>query len=312
MADNRTIMEKADIAVSDLVTNGGFDTEQTNNFIVKLQDLPTMLNEIRVVPMPTPQYTINKIGLGTRVLHGAPAEVVGTTLASAKRVAPTTSKITLNSKEIMAEVHIPYDVLEDNVAGNNLGAIIMSMVMDKVAIDLEELVIKGDTSILESTDDLLCKCDGVLKRATAHVVDNTGAPVAISNAPFLSMIKSMPNQYLRNTKSMRYWVSPHAEMDYANWLGTQRETAYGDSRLISNWGGNTPLGVPLRSCSNVTNDKAIFCDPKNIILGIQRNISVETDKDIRSRVLIFVLTLRVDVQIEEIDAVVKYLGLNVS
>jgi hypothetical protein len=262
--------------------------------------------------MPAPQYTINKIGIGTRVLHGAPAEVVGTTLAAAKRTAPTTSKIQLNSKEIMAEVHIHYDVLEDNVEGNNLGATIMAMVMDKVAIDLEELVINGDTTILEVTDDLLCKCDGVLKRASAHVIDNTATPVAVSNAPFVSMLKSMPNKYLRNIKSMRYYTSPHAEIDYANWLGTDRETAYGDQRLISHWGGNAPLGVPLKSCSNIANAKAVFCDPKNIILGIQRNISVETDKDIRSRVLIFVLTLRVDVQIEETDAVVKYLGLNVT
>ena len=311
MADNRTIMEKADIAVSDLTTNGGFNTQQTNTFIRGLIELPTLLNEIRVVPMPSPQFTINKIGLGTRVLHGAPAEVVGTTLDAAKRVAPTTSKIVLNSKEIMAEVHIPYDVLEDNVEGNNLGATIMSMVMDKVAIDLEELVVNGDTTILAATDDLLCKCDGVLKRASAHVIDNTATPVAISNAPFEAMLKSMPNKYLRNVSAMRFYASPHAEIDYASWLG-ERETALGDNRLLSNWQGNRPLGIPLKACANMANAKSIFCDPKNIILGIQRNISVETDKDIRSRVLIFVLTLRVDVQVEETDAVVKYLGLNVT
>lgn len=309
MINGRTIVEKADIAVSQLVANGGFDTRQTTEFIEGLVELPTLLNEIRVVQMPSPQYTINKMGIGTRALHGAPAS--GTALDSGKRTATTTSKITLNSKELMCEVHIPYDVFEDNVAKENIGATIMSLVTNKVAIDLEELVVNGDTTISSGTDDLLCMCDGVLKRATAHVVDNTASPVDISLDPFETMLKSMPNKYLRNRKSMRYYVSPHAEIEYAAWLAA-RATNLGDARILGDYAGIPALGSMLKSCANMANTKSIFTDPKNIILGIQRNISVETDKDIRTRERILVLTMRVDVQIEETDAVVKYLGLNVS
>ena len=39
---------------------------------------------------------------------------------------------------------------------------------------------------------------------------------------------------------------------------------------------------------------------------------IETDRDIRARVLIVVLTLRIDIKYEEEDAVVKCLGLNVG
>lgn len=309
MINGRTIVEKADIAVSQLVANGGFSTEQTNTFLKGLVELPTLLNEIRVVPMPAPQYTINKMGIGTRALHGAPAS--GTALDAAKRTATTTSKITLNSKEIMCEVHIPYDVFEDNVAGESIGTTIMSLVMDKVAIDLEELVVNGDTTIASSTDDLLCMCDGVLKRATSHVIDNTASPVAISLDPFKTMLKSMPNKYLRNRRAMRYYVSPHAEIDYATWLAS-KATTLGDTRTLGDYSGLPALGCMVKPCANIANAKSIFTDPKNIILGIQRNISVETDRDIRTRERILVLTMRVDVQIEETDAVVKYLGLNVS
>lgn len=308
---NRDIVSKADIAVSQLVSNGGFSIEQTNTFLKGLVELPTLLNEIRVVSMPAPQFTINKMGIGTRALHGAPAEVVGTYLDSAKRTATTTSKIVLNSKEIMAEVHIPYDVLEDNVEGMGIGSTIMSLVRDKVAIDLEELVVNGDTSISSATDDLLCMCDGVLKRATAHTIDKTATPVAISLDPFKDMLKAMPNKYLRNRAAMRYYVSPHAEIDYATWQAA-RATGMGDTRISGDYSGLPALGCMVKPCANMANSKGIFTDPKNIILGVQRNISVETDKDIRARVLIFVLTLRVDVQIEETDAVVKYLGLNVT
>jgi hypothetical protein len=53
----------------------------------------------------------------------------------------------------------------------------------------------------------------------------------------------------------------------------------------------------------------ILADPSNLIMGIQRNIHLEVDKDISSRNLIIVVTLRVATAIEEPDAVVKYLNI---
>ena len=53
-------------------------------------------------------------------------------------------------------------------------------------------------------------------------------------------------------------------------------------------------------------DQGLFTDPMNLIFGIQRQISMEFDKDITSRVYIIVLTCRVDFQIEETDAIVAY------
>lgn len=309
--NNRTIMEKADIAVSDLITNGGFNEEMSKTFIRGLQETPTLIRDVRVIPMGASQYTAHKIGIGTRVLHGAPAEVVGTTLDAVKRTAPTTSKVVLNTKEVMAEVHIPYDVLEDNIEGDNLGAVIMSMVMEKAALDLEELILNGDTTIPAATDDLLCKCDGIFKRATAHVLDHTGTPVPVSLTPFADMLKAMPNKYLRNLPNMGFYVSPHAQMDYSTWLST-RNTNLGDMALVGTPGGIPCLGGKLKPCATIANTKSVFLDPKNVLFGIQRNISVETDKDIRSRVLIMVLTMRIDVQVEETDAIVVYKGLNVT
>jgi hypothetical protein len=51
-------------------------------------------------------------------------------------------------------------------------------------------------------------------------------------------------------------------------------------------------------------NKTFLSYPKNIIWGIQRDIMIETDKDIRRRVLIIVLTMRCDVKIEEPQACV--------
>lgn len=53
----------------------------------------------------------------------------------------------------------------------------------------------------------------------------------------------------------------------------------------------------------------LFTFPQNILFGIQRDIQVETDKDIRSRELVFVLTARIDVLWDDEDAVVKYTNI---
>jgi hypothetical protein len=55
----------------------------------------------------------------------------------------------------------------------------------------------------------------------------------------------------------------------------------------------------------------LFTFPKNLIFGVQRDIMIETDKDIRSRVLIIVLTMRIALQIEEADAAVRVSDLAV-
>ena len=48
----------------------------------------------------------------------------------------------------------------------------------------------------------------------------------------------------------------------------------------------------------------LLTDANNLILGIQRNIKVETQRNARTRTTSFVLTLRVDTQVENLDACV--------
>ena len=50
----------------------------------------------------------------------------------------------------------------------------------------------------------------------------------------------------------------------------------------------------------------LYSDPLNLIFGIQRQVSMEFDKDITARVYIIVLTARVAFQIEESQAIVAY------
>lgn len=300
----KDIIEKADIAVSDLITNGGYlNPMQANVFIRKLIDQPTILNEVRVVPMNAPTMEINKIGFGQRILKRAPAS--GTALDPADRSAPATEKVELTTKEVIAEVHIPYDVLEDNIERGRLEDTIMALMAERASLDLEELIILGDTG---SLDTYLALVDGILIQATSHVVDFSATLPQISRAVFKEGIKAMPNKYMRNRPAMRFYVSPDAETEYTDSLA-DRETQLGDARIARKV-PEVAYGVPVTAAALMPDTNYIFTWPKNIIFGVQRQIMIESDRDIRSRVLIVVLTMRLDIVFEEEDAVVKALGLN--
>lgn len=300
---NKSIVEKADLAVADLVSNGGYlNPIQANVFIRMLIDQPTLLNEIRVVPMNAPKMEINKIGFTSRIMKAAPAS--GTALASAKRSKPVTDKVTLQTTEIMAEVHIPYDVLEDNIERGSLEDTIMTLLTERASLDLEELIILGDTG---SSDEYLALKDGILEQATSNIVDYTSAPANITKTVFKDGIKAMPNKYLRNRAAMGIYVSPDVDTEYADSL-SHRQTPFGDTK-VTGWSPNYAYGIQIRPAALMPNSKYILTYPKNIIWGVQRQIMIETDRDIRSRVLIVVLTMRVDIKYEEEEAVVKCMGL---
>jgi hypothetical protein len=308
MASFRSIVEKADLAVSNLSTDGGYlNPIQANTFIRMVQEQPTILNDVRMVPMNGPRMEINTIGFTSRILKAAPAS--GTALGASDRSAPTTDKIELLTTEIMAEVHLPYDVLEDNIERGNLEDTIMALVAERTSLDLEELIISGDTEA--GADAYLRLKDGIVKQSTSHVVDYTDNPVeTIDKSVFKAGIKAMPNKYMRNRPAMRFYVSPDVETEYADSLAG-RLTALGDTRVETDYrAGLSPYGVPIKAAALMPDDKYIFTYPQNLIVGMQRQIMIETDRDIRTRMIIIVLTLRLDIKFETEDAVVKCIGLN--
>lgn len=311
MASNQEIVKKADIALSDLATAGRLSVDQTDRFIRTLIDQPTLLNSVRTVAMGTPEMKINKIGFGSRILRPA---VSATALASGDRVKPDLGSVTLNTKEVIAEVRIPYDVIEDNIERGNIAVgaetgaggfhqTIVDMIAERAALDLEELAIRGDTT---SGDAYLALQNGYLKLATANVVNVAGA---FSKEAVKAALKATPDKYLRNRAAMQHFLSIDNETEmrdvYAN-----RATALGDSQIQ----GNLPLyvfGSQIKGVPLMPSTGGLFTNPLNLIFGIQRNIQIEYDKDITSRVFIIVLTARVALEIEEVNAVTKYTGITV-
>jgi HK97 family phage major capsid protein len=303
MTDSRTIIEKADMAVAQMIADGGYlNPEQSDSFYRKLIDEPTLIGNVRTVQMRSPKMNIDTIGFGSRILRAAPAS--GTALNADQRVRPAFGQVQLETEEVIAEVHIPYDALEDSIERGNLENTIMQMLTSRVSLDLEELLINGDTS---SADSYLALHDGALALA-GHTVDGS-ALTSIDKDAFKQALQEMPTQYLRNLAAMNFLMSWHNVIEYRDTLAG-RSTGRGDDFYL-NRPTVSAFGVPIVPAALMPNDEILFTYPQNLIFGIQRDIMIETDKDIRSRNLIVVLTLRIAIQAEETDSIVKVDSISV-
>lgn len=322
MSANETLLQKADWAIGDLTANSGLlNPEQANAFIRKLLIQPTLLAQARRVVMNAPTRKINKIQFASRILKAGYTAGLSRTLddtANRERSKVTTEQIELNTKEVIAEVRLPYEVIEDNLERGNIGlsrdgggassggivSTIMDLIAERAALDLEELALLGDTG---SADPYLALTDGYLARFTSNVVDAGGAN--ISRTIMKNGSKTMPTQYRRQRSQMRHYLSTEQEIEYRDTLAN-RETSFGDGQhqsVSTVWAAGTPVeGVGL-----MPGAQGLMTHPLNLIFGIQRQIHIESDKDIQAREYIIVLTARVDMQVEEELAGVKYANLGV-
>lgn len=308
----------ADLAVSNLTSGGGkLQDDQADTFYRKIFDRPGLVQDVRNVPMNSDTMNINKIGLASRIIRAAPTgtppyivDGVGETygndrnLASADRFNPTFEQVQLTVKEYMAEIHLTDDVIENNLEKENLENVILDMAAARLALDIEEVVLLSDTSN-GALDAVLQLQNGVLKRVTTNVVDAAGA--AISLEQFADLQYALPTKYLRNVSNMKYYLHNHKEMAWRQALAA-RGTDLGDANIT----GRAPvpaLGVPLAPVALMPTTQILFTDPKNIIVGVQRNMRLEYERYPRSRLNAFIFTIKMGVQLEEEDAVVKLINL---
>lgn len=309
--DNRSLLAKADLALSDLTSGGGLlQPAQAAKFMRIMIKESRLLGLSTVVPMRSPKQDLPKIKFGSRILR---AGAEATPVAAGDRQKPDFSYVELDAKLFKGEVRLSNEVLEDSIEQGELKNTIMQLMAERVALDTEEVAINGDTA---SADPFLAQFDGVLKQATSHVYDH--APAADSRASkalWKGMLKLMPQEYRRDRRNLRFLTSGNAELDYRDSL-SDRATALGDKYLetdpVATYAGIPVLDVPLfpENLGGGTNETAaLLLDPKNINLGVWREIRVETDKDVSAGTIVIVVSMRVDCKYAHEDAVVKGTGI---
>lgn len=313
MNKNRSILEKADLVLADITgTNGMLQPATAQKFIRLLVKESKIMSLATVTPLKSPKQVINKVRFANRVLR---AGSEATPLAVGDRTKPNFTNVEHDAKLFKAEIRISNEVLEDNIEGDALRNTIMTILGEAIARDMDEVIINGDTS---SADAFLAQFDGLLKLASSNTYNATDT--TLSKTHLKGMLKTMPSEFLRNKGALRYLTSTDAEADYRDSLA-DRLTTTGDRALAAMGENTAPVGysgipvldVPMFPENIGTSNHctaALLTDPKNIDVGIWRDIRIETDKDISAGELIVVATLRMDALFQEELAVVK--GYNIK
>lgn len=315
LQSNRTLLQKADLGLADLINDGGYLVAQQASKLVRILIKRSRLMGMSTIQtMKNPKMEINKIRFGTRVLHAAQSAKA---LPESLRSKPDLSQVGLDTHLFKAEVRLNNEVLEDSIERENLATTVMQLLSGAVSRDMEEIAINADTL---STDPDLAQFDGLIKQASSNIVNAGG--VSLNKGVLRDMQKSLPSEFLVNRGDMAYVTSMDAEIDYRDSIAN-RQTATGDNALGAfasaaanvHYTGTPVEPIPLfpENLGNGSDETVVlFLDPKNITFGVQREIRLETDKDISAGEIIMVMSVRWDVKFAHEPAVVKATGIKVA
>jgi hypothetical protein len=303
--DNRTLLEKADLALSDLTTAGLLNPEQAAKFIRLAIKASKLMGFSTVKPLRSPKAQVDKMRFTGRILHPG---YEATAVAAGDRAKPTLSQMELDTKLFKGEVRLSNEVLEDNIEREQLRNTIMTLMTEAVGRDMEEIVINGDTT---SATPVLAVLDGVVKQATSNVVN--AASTSLNKGILRDMMRTMPTEFRRDKRLLKFFTSPNAEIDYRDSLA-DRATVLGDKFLADDgpvtYTGITVEDIPMFDETGSLTE-VLLCDPKNITIGVHREIRIETDKLISEGVILIVVSLRFDVKYQEETAIVKAYNVSV-
>jgi HK97 family phage major capsid protein len=303
MMSNRSLLAKADLALSDLTTDGGLlEPEQAEKFIRLLIKKSALMQEVQTLAMSSPKRLLETLRFSGRVLvPGAEA----TALPVGQRSKPGLTKRELDAKLLKAEVRLNNEVLEDSIERATLKNTIMQSLAEAVARDLEFALINGDTL---SADPLLAVQDGVRKLVT-QTFDHTANPT--NTDLWTGMIRKMPSEFLDRSK-LKFYTSIRSGIDWRDSL-IPRDTPLGDQQVTDN-ALRGFQGIPIKEIpewdETASVVQPVLTDPKNIVVGFVRKMRIETDRDVTAGEIIIVVTMRVAFQLVHPGAAVK--GINVN
>ena len=300
---------KGDLAVSDLVSDGGYmPPEEEKKFMLKVYQTTPFLGAIRTEDMTSPKRKFHKLGISDDFLHVAPSS--GTALDASKRSKVFTEYVELTTSEVIGVMYLHYDVLEDNIERGNIEDTLMNEVLpQKVGRSIERLILQGDT---DSADTSLSALNGILKQLTSgsNTAAFTQVTGLVTDDMFEEILETLPDAHRENEDLLDYVF--HRRVVDAWWKKRRlRLTSEGDQMVDdSHLRQYTFRGIPMMTCGHMPKNKGILSNPKNFILGVQRGIQFETARDIEARTIILVCTMRLAVGVEEKEACVLATGLN--
>jgi hypothetical protein len=274
---SRTLVEKADLTVQNMIDSGGYLREdQALSFVDLTIKSSTLLALMTPKTLKAKKQEVDKLGFLSRITRRGQE---GKSLPEGSRAKPDLGKIEIDTVTVKFQINVDDDTIEDNIEGDGLMEHIRRLAVERFTVDAEELALQGD---VDSTDEFLSLQDGFIKQATSHPVDDGVSVLALTH--FLHLVNALPDEYQRDKTALRYLMSPTLETKQRD-LFAARLTNGGDAALTSAAPipvyGIMPHVVPMMptTLGGGTEQVILLTDPKNMVYGIWRKIQLEMQRD---------------------------------
>lgn len=313
-----------------------FAPEEAARFFDILVDESVMKNNARIVQMAKATKNLRAVGLGgQKVLHPAATFHADEYIRGIKQ-----QRIQLVAKKARGMVLIPDDDLEDNVEGEAFANHLMELIAKTCSNELEEAWIIGDvadpaTCLNEmwngwytvAIDSAGAGAGDVIPAAHVLDADSYGSQYIWELKPdspygysfiFKKMIHALPHKYRRDRTKLRFLVSPGIDEDWRSAIEA-RGTSVGDEVLLKGGAlscGNIPIvpvpGIPENQGGGADRTFIMLTHYENLIAGLLRELRLETERRAGDEATAVWLSIRGDVTVENVDAMVVAKNLKVK
>lgn len=263
-------------ALIDTGVGGLLNDEQSDAFIQEVQDKSSFGAQIQTLRRRAPKGTIEKIGIGNRLLRGHAENT-----DDGYRATVDTDDVKYDAAELWLPTEITRNWLHENIEAEAAEAKVLSLLAQQFALDLDDLNINGDE---EDANAFVKLDDGLVKLVTtsanthhvkgAKVKDSEGNELkgAMDSAIFFALVYATPTKFV-NTGRLRWFMSPSR---WVTWIESliQRQTGVGDAALTAK--DLYPLGIPPFIATSSTaggatipgvpafpDDLIVLADPQN-------------------------------------------------
>lgn len=308
----KSTVTSQDYEITDLdFAIGGSDIQRMNSFIYDLRQQPTTLKQgIRIETQKEARIQIEKIGFDKNTYLLAAREENTTITHETK---PTFGYQYIDALEYAGKLIIGDRAIEDYRASKRADFVssMRAKLTEGLSIDIDKLLWRSDST---STIPVETYQEGIQKLAASGTVIDAAAGV-LTEDMLDEAINSMPDDY--QTGMIKFFM-PRNMIQQFKGLARARNTPLGDSYYTGNANllydsMSIVLAPYMGTYSNggYTCSDIIFTDPRNIILGFQRFLSFESERDAANSAYNYYYRLRFGIAIEETSAIVKIKNVRV-
>lgn len=285
--------------------SGMLNPEQSRAFVNMVFDDSSFLGELRHEMRGATKGTIEKLGVGRRMLR---KKVEGVSLKNDDLVEPILSAVPYSTNDIVLAAEISEKFIRENIEREGFEDIFMGMLAEQVRVDLLDLGFNGDVDDLGDDRTFLTIMNGFVKGLTtgSHILDAaTLQEGKFTDDMFTRALKLLPTKYF-NRQNYKWIANTNTYITWLEYL-KQKETTAGDMAILNGQKLN-PLGIEWKEVPNFPDGKIILADPKNLTIVNTYDIKIRKTTEGRDAVMkdmrYYAIHLDADSIIMEKDAVV--------